>query len=289
MNLIITLKNSNLKLLFFFLAFLLISGIPGHAQVVFGVATAPAKSRVVRDAGFRFIEMNVQRDLMPGKPEEEYAAKKRELDTCFLPIIACNSFLPKTLKVTGPIVNRDTIMRYAEVAFRRAEVIGIKTIVFGCSGARTIPDGFDRQQARRQFISLLKEMGPLARKYGITLAIENLHNGETNFINTVREGVEIAREIDDPNVRVLADFYHMMTMKEGPEALIEAGDYLVHCHIAEAGERTAPGIAGNDFRPYFAALKKIGYKGAIAIEGSWKPENLPHAWQVMNDQWDTTE
>ena len=131
-------------------------------------------------------------------------------------------------------------------------------------------------------------MGPIARKYGVTVAIENLQKSETNFINTVGEAFDVAKEVNDPNIRLLADIFHMLREKEGPEALVNAGDYIVHCHIAEIKDRTAPGMAGDDFRPYFATLKKIGYQGGISIEGQWKNEDLPRAASTLRNQWKET-
>ncbi|MFA6128938.1 MAG: sugar phosphate isomerase/epimerase family protein [Bacteroidales bacterium] len=255
----------------------------------FGVCSSMATSGLLKDIGFAFVEGSVGRDLMPGKSDADFAGKVKEFDTCRLPVISCNGFLPGTLKVTGPEARPDTVLRYAEVAFRRAATVGIRYIVFGSSGARSIPDGFSRDQARTQFIDLLKRMGPVAGKYGITVAIENLQKSETNFINTVGEALSIAREVNHPNIRLLADIFHMMRENEGPEAILEAGDYLVHCHIAELKDRTAPGMAGDDFRPYFNALKQIGYRGGISIEGSWKNENLPKAYQVLAEQWETKQ
>ena len=46
---------------------------------------------------------------------------------------------------------------------------------------------------------------------------------------------------------------------------------LRHVHVAEGRERTYPGIAGDDFRPFFRALKQAGYGGRMSIEG--KPPN----------------
>ena len=257
--------------------------------VFFGVCTSMANAGKLKSCGYSYLEGSVQRDLMPGSPEADFLLKKTEWDTCALPVIACNGFLPGTLKVTGPKVNQDTVLRYAEVAFRRAASLGIRTIVFGSSGARSIPEGFSREEARAQFVSLLKAMGPIAGKYGIMVAIENLQKSETNFINTVGEAASIAKEVNHPNIRILADIFHMMREKEGPEALIDARDFLVHCHIAEIGQRTAPGMAGDDFRSYFAALKEIGYQGGISIEGSWKPEDLPKAFQVLTEQWESKQ
>ncbi len=251
----------------------------------FGVCTSLSNASILKQAGFRYLEGSVGRDLMPGKPDEEFQKKMAEFDTCKLPVIACNGFLPGTLKVTGPEARHDTVLSYAEVAFRRAEQAGIRIIVFGSSGARSIPEEFDRSEARNQFVSLLKRMGPVARKYHVTIAIESLQKSECNFINTVTEATSIAREVNDKNIRVLADIFHMMRENEGPSSILDAGDLLVHCHIAELRTRTAPGMDGDDFRPYFEALKKIRYHGGISIEGSWKNEDLPRAFLTLNDQW----
>lgn len=290
-------KGKYLYILFLFAAL----GLPGckpaskladpekNPAIKFGVCTSLSNSEVLKKSGFAYVEGNVQRDLIPGGPDQEFSKKLKEFDTCRLPVIACNSFIPGTLKVTGPDARPDTVLRYAEVAFRRAASVGIRIIVFGSSGARSVPDGFDRQQARSQFISLLKKIGPVARKYGIMVALENLQKSETNFINTVEEALVIAREVNDPNIRVLADIFHMMRESERPEALIAAGAYLVHCHIAELKDRTAPGMSGDDFRPYLSALRKMGYRGGISIEGSWKIENLPKAFQVLKEQWESNQ
>ena len=52
-------------------------------------------------------------------------------------------------------------------------------------------------------------------------------------------------------------------------------------------KRTAPGVAGDDFRAYFKALKAIGYTGGISIEGSWGKnfdEQLVKARAVLGEQ-----
>jgi len=255
----------------------------------FGVCASVTNAAAIKEAGFAYIEGSVGRDLMPGRSDAEFTKSQLVIESSPLPMIACNGFLPGTLKATGPEAAHDTVLRYAETAFRRAAIVGIRTIVFGSSGSRSIPEGFDGQKARDQFIRLLKRMGPVARKYNVTIAIENLQKSECNFINTVGEALAIAKEVNDPNILVLADIFHMMRENEGPEVLVEARKYLTHCHIAELKDRTAPGMAGDDFRPYFKALKKIGYTGGISIEGSWKNENLTKASRVLHEQWETND
>jgi hypothetical protein len=55
--------------------------------------------------------------------------------------------------------------------------------------------------------------------------------------------------------------------RHGVGTVIRFGHLLRHAHIAEKEKRTAPGVQGDDFRPYLRALQEINYTGALAIEG----------------------
>src|SRR5690606_34003224 len=103
---------------------------------------------------------------------------------------------------------------------------------------------------------------------------------------TFREAYEIAKAIDHPNFRLTVDIFHMLRENEGPEVILEAKEYIYHCDLAEKEERAAPGVYGQDFRPYFRALKEIGYKGKIAIECRWEniESELPVAVKTLKEQ-----
>ena len=63
-------------------------------------------------------------------------------------------------------------------------------------------------------------------------------------------------------------------MEQGGEdaaSIRAAGALLKHCHIAEKGTRTAPGLKGDgsEFAPYFDALRDIGYAGGVSCECGW--------------------
>ena len=161
-------------------------------------------------------------------------------------------------------------MEYAETAFRRAKISGVEIIVFGSGRSRQIPKGFSREEAIQQFIKLCSQIGPVAAKYGVTIVIEPLNKTECNFINSVAEGGEIVKDINHPNIMLLADIYHMKMEEEKPESILKYGYLLRHTHVAEKEGRAAPGVHGDDFSPYFEALKEIKYKGRISIECQWK-------------------
>lgn len=242
-----------------------------------GVCTSVSNATKLQQAGFTYIESGVRRLLVPQDPESTFKEKWQGAQQSPLPVYSYNGFIPGSLRSTGPDADHPAVLAYAEVAFQRARRCGSKVIVFGSSGSRRIPEGFSPTKANEQFVSLLKQMGPIAAKYGITVVIEPLNKGECNFINTVKEGTAIVRAVNHPHVKVLADFYHMLKEDEGPESIRDAGPLLAHCHIAEEEGRRSPGSQGENFVPYLLALKDIRYQGRISVECRWsKDEDYQH-------------
>jgi len=235
-----------------------------------GVSTSIKNAPLLKSAGYSFVEIGINSYLMPAKDDAAFADNLKEASESALPVIAGNIFFPGDMKLVGPNVDMDAILRHADVAMKRAKQVGIRIFVLGSGGSRRIPDDFDREKATGQFIYLCKQLALLGEKYDIMVVVEPLRRQETNLIHTVRQGTEIVRAVNHPNLRVLADFYHMMCEDEDAQAIVEAGDLLYHCHIAEKAERTAPGVKGDDFTPYFRALKTINYTGSISLECSWK-------------------
>lgn len=260
----------------------------GHAQEIatvlvmpLGVCAGLGQAQALKQAGADFVEDGVQRLLVPQQPDEAFAPLLAQAQASPLPVPACNGFLPGSLRVTGPAAGHDAIVRYAETAFRRAQQAGVKVIVFGSGGARQVPDGFAPAAATEQFVALLKQLGPLAGAHEVTVVVEPLRRHECNFVNTVRDGAAVVQAVDHPNIRLLADLYHMLQNGETPDDLQAVVPLLAHTHVAEKANRTAPGVAGDDFRPFLRVLRAAGYRGRMSIEGKWSPEQLPKAFAVL--------
>ena len=251
-----------------------------------GVCTSIQNHELAHNAGCTYIEDGVRRFLIPGKTGTEFGQNLAVLKEAKLPVRACNSFLPGNLKSVGLETKHEEILKFADTAFRRAKQSGVRVVVFGSGGSRKIPDGFDPAEAEKQFIELLNKMSPIAGKYDTLIALEPLNAGETNLMNSVTAGKDIVEAVSHPNCRLLADIYHMMRENEGPEAILDAGEYLVHTHIAEKENRTPPGVKGDDFRPYLDALRKVNYKGRMSIECRWEnfAEQLAPAVAALKKQ-----
>lgn len=250
-----------------------------------GVTAAVERAAEMKALGAGYLVESVGRLLVPEKPEADFAANLAAAKASPLPVLGANGFLrdPK-LRCTGPDADHPRVLEFAAVAFKRMKQAGGEFIVFGSGGSRKIPEGYPKEKADEQFASLLSKMGPLAGNEGITVIIEQLQQRECNYLMHLREVVDIVARVNHPNIRLLADIYHMTNMGDTPADLQKALPWLVLMEIAEKGQRTAPGVVGEDFRPFFSVLAKGGYRGRMTIEGRWNPEQLKNAFAEINKQ-----
>lgn len=250
-----------------------------------GVNASFKDAKAANEAGAEFLLMGVNNFLKPDEPESAFEKQLELLEKSPIPVLSCNSFLRgDELRSVGPNAMPENVLRFAETTFRRAKRAGVKFIVLGSSGSRSIPEGWTKEQADEQFISLLKKMGPLAAEQGVIVAVESLRAKECNYLTRISEAGEIITAVDHPNIRLLADLYHSVKMGDTPADFGKYAHLVALVEIAEEKGRAAPGVGGQDFRPYFKALKANGYSGPIEIEGSWKVKQLPRAFATIREQ-----
>ena len=264
-----------------------LGAVPARRQLfsAMGIAAPLEKAALLRAAGAEFLTESVGNLLCPDKDESEFLKNLERLKASPLPILACNGFIrPAHLRCVGAEANHDLILEWSDIAFRRLKMAGGKLIVFGSGGSRELRDGWPKEKADAQFIALLKRMGPLAEAQGVTVTIEQLRAEECNFINRISEGAALIRATGHPNVRLLADLYHMACGGDTPADLKAAMDVVVHMEIAEKVGRTVPGVSGDDFRPFFRVLREANYQGAVSIEGKWDDTNIGPAFVEMARQ-----
>ncbi len=240
-------------------------------------------------AGLDYIEPRVVSLLMCDKDDADFAPVALAVQAATLKPEAVNCFFPNSLPNTGPEVNPIALDAWVSIACRRAAALGVGIIVFGSGGSRRVPEGFSRDKAREQIVDNLKRYGPIAGDNGVTIALESLSSGGCNFITTVDEAAGIVRSVNHPNIRVLADTYHMASDGEGPGSIRRAGELVVHVHCAEVDGRGPLGTVGEDQRPYFRALKDVGYDGRISLECKWNDLSAQVAGGVaeLRQQWRT--
>ena len=250
-----------------------------------GMAAPLERAAALKAHGAAFLTVGTADLLAPDQPDEAFANKLALLAASPLPVLACNGFIrPIHLRCVGGEANHDQILEWSETAFRRMKQAGGKFIVFGSGGSRELRDNWPKEKADAQVTALLKRMGPLAEKHGVTVVVEQLQASECNYINRIGEAAALIRAAEHPNIRLLADLFHMARMGDTPADLKAAMDVVRHVEIAEKGARTYPGVAGDDFRPFFRILREAGYQGAISIEGKGEDARIAAAFKEIAKQ-----
>jgi sugar phosphate isomerase/epimerase len=254
-------------------AFPALRHFPNQARAVQIGYCAPLKSvHAAKAAGFDYIELGTTE--IAGLSDDDFAGAERMLRDTAIPTPVTNLFLPATLKVTGPAIDKDEQAAYVGKAFDRLARIGVGIVVFGSGGARRVPDGFPAEQAFAQLVDFGRRAAGLARQRNITIAVEPLRRQETNIINSAAEGLTLVEAVAHGSFQLMVDFYHLASEHESPDIVVRARDHLRHVHVANPNGRVFP-LAWDEFEyePFFANLRRIGYDQRISVEASTQDLN----------------
>ncbi|HEX6890654.1 MAG TPA: sugar phosphate isomerase/epimerase family protein [Chryseolinea sp.] len=254
----------------FLFSLLSVSGQHKLTKPEIGIVGDFEQDSLLHANGYKYLVESIVKCFSPVKiSDEQFDERLKQFRNLHVTVFAMNIFMPGDMKLVGPDVKEEAILNYAKAVFERCQRAGISMVVWGSGGARRVPDGYDHNKAKEQFIYIARKVAVLAKKYKIDLALENLNSTETNFINTVEDAFDVVNKVDQKNFWLCIDIYHMLMEGEGPAVIEKTKKKLIHCDIAEKLNRAPPGVRGDDFRPYLSMLKKIGYSGKIVLECRW--------------------
>jgi len=129
-----------------------------------------------------------------------------------------------------------------------------------------IEDGVNKVEAEEWTIDCLRKCTEFAKEYNIRLTLEPVNRYESNFINTLNEGIEFIKRVGVTNLGLLADTFHMNIEEVSIyDSIVQVKDYITHVHFADSN-RWAPGCGHLDFAKIVQTLKKIGYQGYVSAE-----------------------
>jgi D-psicose/D-tagatose/L-ribulose 3-epimerase len=112
----------------------------------------------------------------------------------------------------------------------------------------------------------LKVVTRYAAERGKLVCIEPLNRFETDFLNTIDQGLKLIGDVGSPVLKLHLDTFHAnIEEKHQGEAIRRAGKHLGHIHACGC-DRGTPGKDHIDWKSIAAALKAIKYDGDIALE-----------------------
>ncbi|WP_332631353.1 sugar phosphate isomerase/epimerase family protein [Halalkalibacter flavus] len=111
-----------------------------------------------------------------------------------------------------------------------------------------------------------KEVLKKAEEHGIEVVFEVLNRYENHQIVTGKEALNLIKEVESDNLKVLLDAYHMNIEEACPiQALKDAGGLLGVYHIADSN-RQGIGDGHSNLKAQVNVLDEIGYDGPIIME-----------------------
>ena len=137
-------------------------------------------------------------------------------------------------------------------------------VIYSAIGGKVA--GMPDERYWKRSAEAIKQVAQVANRAGIKLGIEPVNRYETFLINTCEQAIKLAGMIDEPNVGIHLDAYHMNIEENNfYEPIKKAVPLLCHFHLSES-HRGVPGTGTVDWDGIFRALSETGYKGLVGLE-----------------------
>jgi len=219
--------------------------------------------------GWDAAEIPITELVLPYSGEELWQKNLAAIRTWHQPPFTAASHFLKDERITGEDRTPfEELERQAEQNCRRLSelapgiVAGIWGNFFG------VPEGFSRTKARDQALQYCEMVAKYADKYGVLIALEPTANPETVFPK-YSDGLEFAKQLQKPAVRVMADLNYFLAVEEPFEDVAIDPDYCLHVHIQ--GDTYQPNFGGCAAKilHIFRVLRDIRYERTVSSAHPW--------------------
>jgi sugar phosphate isomerase/epimerase len=147
--------------------------------------------------------------------------------------------------------------------------LGGRYLVHGSPQQRRIDAGDNRQAALARAQACFAAAAERAQKAGVIYCVEALAADQTPLINTLAEAAAMVEAVGNPALRSMLDCSAASRMeRESFAALVRRWlpqGLIAHVQLNDRNRR-GPGQGEQKFAPLFAALKRYGYQGDVAVE-----------------------
>lgn len=169
---------------------------------------------------------------------------------------------------------REAAVRFQKKLIDVTEILGAKvTGGVNYTGSGYFSGKLRCQEEIEMCAEYLHEICSYAAPKGIDVAVEPVKRFESHFLNTAEQAMELIRFVNEPNLKVHLDTFHMnIEEADIPGAILTCGDKLAHMHLVDSN-RGAPGMGHIPWVEVYKALKQIGFDGTACIE-TFNPNTL---------------
>ena len=170
------------------------------------------------------------------------------------------------LDLTDPATRPEYLVGVRE-SLAVAQRLGAPYLVVSAGNERA---GVPRSEQRAAVVAVLTAAAAILEGTDVTLLLENLNTRVDHvgtFLYSVREGLDIVREVGSPQLELLLDAYHALMMEENlAEAIGDDIPLVAHVQVADAPGRHEPGTGILDWPRQLRTLRELGYAGYWGME-----------------------
>ena len=194
---------------------------------------------------------------------------KAQLDRQGLTCTSVCACFPPSRDLRGTPAQQRATIAYMRRLVDMAGVLGTDIVMGPLYSATGRAEAVPPVEYRRQWRTVrghIKAICDYAESQGKVVCMEPLNRFETDFLNTVDQGLQMISEVKSPALKLLLDTFHMNIEEKKPaDAIRRAGKHVGHIH-ASASDRGTPGNDHVDWSGVAEALQDIHYSGAVVIE-----------------------
>ncbi|SHJ79296.1 Sugar phosphate isomerase/epimerase [Hespellia stercorisuis DSM 15480] len=222
-------------------------------------------------AGYDAIELHIK-EIMSFDDFEFRRAKQMLRDSGLASEVFDNP-LPLDVVIADDSFDFPFYRDYLRKAVERTAQMGGRYFVYGNGKTRSLPDGVEKDTARKKNDQLIVTLCEIAQEYNITIMMEPLAGAICNSVLSIPEAYEYAKKLGCKNLKTLLDFRWFIAGGHDYSDIVEYADFIKHVHVDNPllpfPERRVPMLGdGFDYGTLFETLKEISYKGYISYEAN---------------------
>ena len=232
-----------------------------HAFIWAGEWTPEAAEKVIRgasEAGLDFVEIPLLH------PESMDVSGTRDLLDRYGIGCTCSLGLPKAAHL--PFAP-DAAERFLRTAVDVTAALGSDALsgaIYTHLGTLTRKPPTEDELAA--VARVIKDVARYAAQQDVSLGIEAINRYETYLINLASQADAMLDRIDEPNVFVHLDTYHMNIEEKGfYDPIVVSGSRMQYIHLSES-DRGTPGTGNVHWDEVFRGLEAVGYNGRLVME-----------------------
>jgi D-psicose/D-tagatose/L-ribulose 3-epimerase len=232
-----------------------------HAFIWASEWTPEGAEKVIRgasEAELDFVEIPLLH------PESMDVSRTRELLDRYGLGCTCSLGLPKTAHL--PFAP-DAAERFLQAAVDVTAALGSDALsgaIYTHLGTLTRKPATEDELAK--VARVIKSVARYAAEQEVSLGIEAINRYETYLINLASQAEEMLNRIDEANVFIHLDTYHMNIEEKGfYDPIVATGPRMRYIHLSES-DRGTPGTGNVNWDDVFRGLQAIGYDGRLVME-----------------------